>query len=60
MAALEEDEADAEDIFDPGLFLNEDYVEHSYELRDGARQTADPRRVLLHTGAFHLIAHQGF
>ena len=41
MAALEEDadEADAEDIFDPGLFLNEDYVEHSYELGEGARQT---------------------
>ena len=40
MAALEEnDEAAAEDIFDPGLFLNEDYVEHSYELGEGARQT---------------------
>ena len=38
MAALEENE-DAEDIFDPGLFLNEDYAEHSYELGDGARQT---------------------
>ena len=41
MAALEEDadEADAEDIFDPGLFLNEDYAEHAYELGDGAQQT---------------------
>ena len=39
MAALEEDADDAEDIFDPGLFLNEDYAEHSYELGEGAQQT---------------------
>ena len=40
MAALEDNaDEDNEDIFDPGLFLNEDYVEHSYELGDGARQT---------------------
>ena len=38
MAAL--DEADeAEDIFDPGLFLNENYVEHSYEIGDNQHQT---------------------
>ena len=39
MAALEEDADEAEDIFDPGLFLNEDYAEHSYELGEGAQQT---------------------
>ena len=40
MAALEDNaDEDNEDNFDPGLFLNEDYVEHSYELGDGARQT---------------------
>ena len=39
MAALEEEEDAAEDIFDPGLFLNEDYAEHAYELGDGAQQT---------------------
>ena len=33
------DDDDAEDIFDPGLFLNEDYAEHAYELGDGAQQT---------------------
>ena len=39
MAALEDDaDEDNEDIFDPGLFLNEDYVEHSYELGDGPQQ----------------------
>ena len=39
MAALEEAEDDAEDIFDPGLFLNEDYAEHSYDLGEGPPQT---------------------
>ena len=40
MAALEEDaDEDNEDIFDPGLFLNEDYAEHSYELGDNQHQT---------------------
>ena len=30
MAALEDDaDEDNEDIFDPGLFLNEDYAEHA-------------------------------
>ena len=38
MAALDETD-EAEDIFDPGLFLNEDYAEHAYELGDGAQQT---------------------
>ena len=40
MAALAAEEEDAaEDIFDPGLFLNEDYGEHAYELGEGAQQT---------------------
>ena len=40
MAALEDDaDEDNEDIFDPGLFLNEDYAEHAYDLGEGARQT---------------------